>query len=127
MVCEFQRFHYKEENKFDFSCIYGNIRIGVVFFNDRDETYFCIDILNLYNHQQLHMDRCMFDKCVNRLTELTAPNIRLPSFRDGDLRIAQIPLTDTYKIVHKNQRIIVDINTIEYFVGVNFDLRCECY
>ena len=127
MECEFHRFHYKEENKFDFSCIYGDIRIGVVFFSDRDETYFCIDILNLQNHQQMHMDRYVFDKCVNRLTELTAPNIRLPSIIDNDLHIEQIPLTDTYKVVHKDQKIIFDINAIDCLVEININLRCDCY
>lgn len=127
MLCEFQQFHYEEENKFDFSCIYDDIRIGVVFVCGLDETYFCIDILNLQNQQQMHMDRFAFDKCVNRLTELTAPNIMLPSFSDSELHIEQIPLTDTYKVAHKDQKIIFDINTIECLVEININLRCECY
>lgn len=113
MDCEFQRFHYKEANKFDFTCIYGDVRIGVVHFKVRNESYFCVDMLNLHNHQQMHMDRYVFEKCVNRLTALTTPNIILPTIIDSDLNIKRIPLTNTYRIVHNDQRIIVDINAVE--------------
>lgn len=118
MDCEFHRFHYKEDNKFDFSFIYGDTRIGVVHFKVRDEAYFCIDMLNLQNHQQMHMDRYIFEKCINRLTALTTPDIFFPTIIDSDLHIKQIPFTNTYKVVYKNQKIIFDINAIEALVEI---------
>lgn len=113
MDCEFRRFHHKEENKFDFTCIYGDLRIGIVHFKVRDETYFCVDMLNLQNHQRMHMDRYVFEKCVNRLTALTTPNTTLPAIIDSELNIKQIPLTSTYRVVHNEQRIIFDINALD--------------
>lgn len=113
MDCEFRRFHHKEEHKFDFTCIYGDLRIGIVHFKVRDEAYFCVDMLNLQNHQRMHMDRYVFEKCVNRLLALTTPNTTLPAIIDSELNIKQIPLTSTYRIVHNEQKIIFDINAVD--------------
>lgn len=114
MSCEFQRFHYKEVDKFNKCFIYGDIRIGVVLFNVRNELYYCVDILNLQNHQHMHMDRFIFEKCIERLSELIKPNISRPYvIQNDEFIIKQIPFTNAYKAIYGNQRMVFDTHAIE--------------
>lgn len=117
MDCEFYRFHYEQPNKFDKTYIYGDIRIGIVIFSVRNQTYYCVDLLNLETLQHMHMDNRTFEKCVERLSILSEPNIILPRWHtDNDLIIRPIPFTNSYKVIHGNQRMIFDTNSI---IGMN--------
>lgn len=114
MPCEFHRFHYREANKFDKCCIYGDVRIGVVIFTVHGRTYYCVDLYDMQTQQSIHMDCFLFEVCVNRLVALSAPDIMRPYyFNDTELRINQIPFTNTYKVKYDGQKMIFDESTIQ--------------
>lgn len=117
MDCEFYRFHYGQQHKFDKTYIYGDIRFGIVIFSVRNQTYYCVDLFNLDTHQHMHMDNKTFEKCVERLSILSDPTTILPRWHtDGDIIIRPIPLTDAYKVTHGNRQMIFDTNAI---IGMN--------
>lgn len=114
MACEFNRFHYREANKFDKCCIYGDVRIGVVIFTVRDHTYYCVDLYDMQTRENIHMDCFVFEQCVNRLVSLSATEITHPYYlNDTELRIKQIPFTNTYKVTYDHQKMIFDVHAIE--------------
>lgn len=118
-MCDFFVYHFRGENVFDRSCIYGDVRIGVVLYGVGDSTYYCVDFLDLQTHEGIHMDSFTFAQCVQWLKALTAPNIELPQIDDNaDLTIKQIPLTNTYKVTHKDQQIIFDLIAIEEIIEI---------
>lgn len=109
MICEFQRFH-----KFDKYFIYGDIRIGIAVFNIQNQLHYCVDILDLLNYQYLHMDRLIFEKCVERLSALTSSDIpHSHILSSGEFTLKQIPLTHCYKAVYRDQKMVFDVHTIE--------------
>lgn len=114
MTCEFERFHYTDNDKFDKCYIYGDIRIGVILFHVRNELYYCVDIFNIQNHQHMHMDRFVFEKCIELLSALTSPDIpRFHTYPSEDFTIEQIPLTNCYKAIYQDQKMVFDLHTIE--------------
>lgn len=118
-MCDFNKYHFREDNKFDRTRIYGDVRIGVVIFTIHEQTYYCVDLLNLQTQEGIHMDCFAFEECIHRLMALAAPDIELPYLPfNSDLTIKQIPLTNTYKVVYCNQRIILDVNAIEGIVDI---------
>lgn len=119
MICEFQRFHNTEDEEFDKYFIYGNIHIGIVLFNVQNQLHYCVDIRDLQNYQHLHMDRMIFEKCVERLSALTSPDIpHLHTLQSGDFTIKQIPHTNCYKAAYHDQNMIFDLHTIESITDI---------
>lgn len=61
----------------------------------------------------MHMDNYTFEKCIKQLTVLTEPNIKHPCRNDeNNLTIKQIPFSDTYKVIHGDQKIVLDTHVI---------------
>lgn len=113
-MCDFYKYHHRDENRFDRIRIYGTIRIGMIIFTVHDQTYYCIDFLDLQTKEGIHMDCFAFEECVHHLLALAAPDIALPHLpTNPDLSIKQIPLTNKYKVVYKDQQIILDVDAIE--------------
>lgn len=114
-LCQFRRFHNHESEKFDKSFVYGDIRVGVLFYHVRGEFYYCVDISNILipNSQSVHMECDAFDRCIKLLTQLTRTNIFKPKCAYDDLHVKQVPMTQTYKIVYNERKVIVDMCLID--------------
>lgn len=126
--CGLARFHYKRENKYDKFNIFGDLRVGAVILHIREETFYCIDMLDLQTQQTIHMEHEIFDKMMHRLVGLTLPNItRRIEHLDDQLSVKQQALTNCYEINYCNQTIALNLIAIDGLIDMWTNIKYQWY
>lgn len=114
-LCQFRRFHNIDSQQFDKFYMYGDVRVGLLFYYVRGEFHYCIDICHIHmpEFQSVHMECDVFERCVKLLSRLTNVNAFKPKCIYDDVQVKQVPMTQKYKIMYNDCKVIVDMSLID--------------